>query len=404
MARKLRTALTGFAVVIGVAFVAGTFVFTDTIDASFKDLFERTQKGTDVSVQAHLAVEEDFASPPTMPKDTLARVQGVPGVEEAAGFVSADGNLLDRKGDPILSNGPPTIIVTAGPERFDPFEYTEGGPPQTADEVVIDKATADKYDFHEGDTVTVSGRAPAKQYKVAGVATVGDSENLAGSRLVEFTLPEAQRVTGHDGYDDISVAAKGGTSPEQLKAAIVRELGSQDFAVRTGKEQAAKQAQDLSDALGFIRTALLVFAGVALLVGSFLIFNTFTVTVAQRMREFALFRTLGASRRQVLASVMAESFVIGLGASILGIALGLVIAPALRALFGAFGLELGSTSIQLHTRTIIAGLLVGVITTLVSGFVPARRATRIQPVEALREAATPGIGRVRKRRIIVAAG
>src|SRR4029450_7017721 len=121
LTRKLRTALTGFAVVIGVAFVVGTFVFTDTIDASFKDLFERTQKGTDVSVQAHLAVEEDFAQPPTMPADTLGRIQAVPGVEEAAGFVSADGTLLDREGDPILSNGPPTIIVTSGPERFDPF-------------------------------------------------------------------------------------------------------------------------------------------------------------------------------------------------------------------------------------------------------------------------------------------
>jgi putative ABC transport system permease protein len=403
LSRKLRTALTGFAVVIGVAFVVGTFVFTDTIDASFKDLFERTQKGTDVSVQARLAVEEDFAQPPTMPKDTLARVQSVPGVEEAAGFVSSDVTLLDRKGDPILSNGPPTIGVTAGPERFDPFQYKEGGPPKTDDEVVIDKATADKYDFHVGDTVTVQGRQPAKQYKVAGVATVGDSENLAGSRLVEFTLPEAQRVTGHDGYDDISVAAKSGTSPEELKAAISRELGTKDFAVRTGKEQAEKQAQDLSDALGFIRTALLVFAGVALLVGSFLIFNTFTVTVAQRTREFALFRTLGASRRQVLRSVMAESFVIGLGASILGILAGLVIAPGLRALFGAAGLELGSTSVQLHTRTIIVGLAVGIIATMVSGFVPARRATRIEPVEAMRDAAAPPVPRLRKRRLLTAA-
>src|ERR1044072_650913 len=293
-----------------------------------------------------------------MPQDTLARVQAVPGVEEAFGSVSNDVTLLDRKGDPILSNGPPTIGITAPPKRFDPFDYKEGGPPTTDGEVAIDKATADKYDFHTGDTVTVQGQAPATQYKVSGVATLGDSENLAGSRLVVFTLPEAQRVTGHDGYDDISVAAKGGTSPEQLKAAIIKELGTKDFAVRTGKEQAEKQAQDLSDALAFIRTALLVFAGVALLVGSFLIFNTFTVTVAQRTREFALFRTLAASRRQVLRSVMAESLVIGLGASILGILAGLVIAPALRALFGAFGLELGSTTIQLHTRTIIVGLAV----------------------------------------------
>jgi putative ABC transport system permease protein len=404
LTRKLRTALTGFAVVIGVAFVVGTFVFTDTIDASFKDLFERTQKGTDVSVQAHLAVEEDFAQPPTMPADTLDRIKNnVSGIAAINGFVSKDVTLLDRQGDPILSNGPPTIGVTAAQdERFDPFEYKEGGPPRTDDEVVIDKATADKYDFHVGDTVTVQGDAPAKQYKVAGVATVGDSENLAGSRLVVFTLDEARRVTGHDGYDDISIAAAGGTSPEKLKAAVIRELGTKDFTVRTGKEQAEKQAQDLSDALGFIRTALLVFAGVALLVGSFLIFNTFTVTVAQRTREFALFRTLGASRRQVLRSVMAESFVIGLGASILGILAGLVIAPALRALFGAFGLELGSTTIQLHTRTIIVGLAVGIVATTVSGFVPARRATRIQPVEAMRDADTPGVPRLRKRRLLMA--
>jgi len=402
LTRKLRTALTGFAVVIGVAFVAGTFVFTDTIDASFKDLFERTQKGTDVSVQARLAVEQDFAEPPTMPKDTLDRVRTVPGVEEAAGFVSHDVTLLDRKGKPILSNGPPTIAVTAGPERFDPFEYKEGGPPKTADEVVIDKATADKYDFHEGDTVTVQGQQPAKRYKVAGVATVGDSENLAGSRLVEFTLPEAQRVTGHDGYDDISIAASGGTSPEQLKAAVARTLG-RDFTVRTGKEQAEKQAQDLSDALGFIRTALLVFAGVALLVGGFLIFNTFSVTVAQRTKEFALLRTLGASRGQVLRSVLAESVVIGLGASILGILGGLAIAPGLRALLGAFGIELGSTATQLETRTVLAGLVVGIVATVVSGFVPARRATRIEPVAAMRDAVTPGAGRLRRRRIVVAA-
>jgi putative ABC transport system permease protein len=402
MARKLRTVLTGFAVVLGVAFVAGTFVFTDTIDASFKDLFERTQKGTDVSVQARLAVEEDFASPPTMAKDTLARVQAVAGVEEAAGSVSADGTLLDNEGDPILSNGPPTIIVTRLPERFDPFDYKEGGPPETADEVVIDKATADKYHWSVGDTVTVSGSTPKKDYKVSGIATLGDSENLAGSRLVEMILPEAQRVTGHDGYDDISVAAANGTSPEELKAAIAKELGP-DFAVRTGKEQAEKNAQDLSDALGFIRTALLVFAGVALLVGGFLIFNTFSVTVAQRTREFALLRTLGASRPQVLRSVLAETVAIGLGASIVGIAGGLLLAPGLRALLSAFGLELGTTSTQLEPRTIIAGLAVGIVATVVSGFVPARRATRIEPVEAMRDAETPTGGRLRRRRIVVAA-
>src|SRR3954451_4668738 len=400
-ARKLRTVLTGFAVVLGVAFVAGTFVFTDTIDASFKDLFERTSKGVDVSVQSHLAVEADFAQAPTMPAATLDKVKAVSGVEEADGSVSGDVNLLDDNGKPITSNGPPTIAVTTGAKRFAPLTYVQGGKPTADDQIAIDKSTADKYGWKPGDKVTVAGRAPAKAYTVSGVATLGDSENLAGSRLVVFTLPEGQKVTGHDGYDDISVAAEGGTSPEELKAAIAKALGS-GFAVRTGKEQAEKQAQDLSDALGFIRTALLVFAAVALLVGGFLIFNTFSVTVAQRTREFALLRTLGASRGQLLRSVLAETLVIGLIASVIGIACGLLLAPALKALMSSFGLDLGSTSIVLEPRTIIAGLVVGIVATVVSGFVPARRATRVEPVAAMRDSVTPGPGRLRRRRVVVA--
>ena len=402
LSRKLRTALTGFAVVIGVAFVAGTFVFTDTIDASFKDLFERASKGTDVSVQSRLAVEEDFATPPPMEASTLERVQGVDGVEEAAASVSADATLLDRDGEPITSQGPPTLLLSSPPERFDPFTYTEGGPPDSADEVVIDKATADEFGWHEGDTVTVAAREPQKQYTVSGIARLGDSDNLAGSRMVLMTLEEAQRVLREPGYSDISVAASSGTSPEELKARIAQELGS-GYAVRTGEEQAEKSAQDLSDALGFIRTALLVFAGVAVLVGGFLIFNTFSVTVAQRSREFALLRTLGASRPQILGSVLAETLAIGVLASIVGIAFGLVLAPGLRALMAASGIDLGDTSLQLQTRTIVASLLVGVIATVVSGFVPARRATRVQPVEAMREAVTPGVRHVGRIRIAVAA-
>ncbi len=402
LARKLRTALTGFAVVIGVAFVAGTFVFTDTIDASFKDLFERTQKGVDVSVQSRMAVEEDFATPPPMPDETLQRVEAVPGVEEAQGSVSLDGTLLDREGDPILSQGPPTLIVSGGPERFDPFTYVDGGPPESAGEVVLDKGTADEYGFGVGETVTVSARAPKKQYTVSGVATLGDSENLAGSRQILMTLPEAQRMLDVDGYHDISVAAEGGTSPEELKAAIARALG-RDFAVRTGEEQAEKTAQDLSDALGFIRIALLVFAGVALLVGGFLIFNTFAVTVAQRTKEFALMRTLGASRQQIMRSVLAETVAIGLVASLLGIAAGLLLAPGLAALLEAFGIDLGTTSIVLEPRTVIVGLVVGMVATIASGFVPARRATRILPVEAMRDSETPGARPLRRRRIVAAA-
>jgi putative ABC transport system permease protein len=399
--RKLRAFLTGFAVVLGVAFVAGTFVFTDTIDASFRDLFERASKGTDVSVQSRQAVDADFEQAPTMPADTLQKVESVDGVEEAFGSVSSDVTLLDRKGDPIVSNGPPTLALTAPPKRFDPFEFVEGGPPKTADQVALDKSTADKYDFHEGDKVTVTGATPAKQYTVTGVAKIGDSNNLAGARMVEMILPEAQRVTGHHGYDQIDVAASDGTSPEELKAAIARALGPQ-FTVRTGKEQVDKTVGDFADAFAPIRTSLLVFAGVSVLVGGFLIFNTFNITVAQRTREIGLLRTIGASRRQVLRSVLSESLAIGLAASIIGLFVGLLVAIALRALFKAIGIELGSTSLQLESRTIIAGLAVGLLATLVSGFVPARRATRIEPIAALREAEAAGVRPLRRRRVVAA--
>src|SRR4051794_14574825 len=278
LTRKLRSVLTGFAVVIGVAFVVGTLVFTDTIDASFKNLFERTQQGVDVSVEARQAVKADFSQPPTMPADALEKVKAVPGVEQAEGGVSSDGTLVDSKGKAITSNGPPTLIVSVSTEKvFEVLDYVEGSAPKTADEVAIDRGTAKKYDWKPGSKVTVTSDAPAKQYTVSGIATIGGKDNLAGARLVAMTLPEAQRMTGHDGYDSISIST-GSNDPDTVKKAVASTLG-RDFNVRTGKEAAEQQAQDLSDALGFIRTALLVFAAVALLVGGFLIFNTFTVTV-----------------------------------------------------------------------------------------------------------------------------
>jgi putative ABC transport system permease protein len=348
LTRKLRSVLTGFAVVIGVAFVVGTLVFTDTINESFKNLFERVQQGVDVSVEAAQPVKADFEAPPTMPASALDKVKATPGVDAAEGGVSSDGTLLDDKGEPIKSNGPPTLIVSASTEkRFQSLDYKSGGAPAGPGEVAIDRGTSKKYGFKVGSTVTVQGDAPAKHYKVSGVATLGDRDSLGGSRLVVMTLPEAQRQTGHDGYDSISVATG---DPNAVKASLQRELGK-DFNVRTGKEAAEDQAQDLSDALGFLRTALLVFAGVALLVGGFLIFNTFPVTVAQRTKELALLRVIGASRRQVLRSILLETFIVGVVASILGILVGIALAPGLAGLLKAFGVDLGTTGLVINGGT-----------------------------------------------------
>src|SRR4051794_33393804 len=403
LTRKLRSVLTGFAVVIGVAFVVGTLVFTDTINESFKNLFERTQKGVDVELESRQAVKADFSQAPTMPASVLAKVQSTPGVKVAEGSVSSNVTILDKQGKPIVSNGPPTLGVSESTQKiFQVLDYDSGGRPQSAGEVALDRGTAKKYHFKVGDPVRVAGEHAVKTYRVSGVASLDGKDNLAGARLVVMTLPEAQRVTDHHGYDTISVST-GGSDPNTVKAALQRELGK-GINVRTGKEAAEQQAQDLSDALSFIRTALLVFAAVALLVGGFLIFNTFSVTVAQRTREFALLRVLGASQRQVLRSVLVETLVVGLVASVLGVVVGFALAPALAAMLKAFGLDLGTTGLVIKPGTIVAGLLVGVIATMVSGFVPARRATRVEPVAAMRDSVTPGLGHLRRRRIVGAVG
>src|SRR5215207_2826641 len=399
-ARKLRTALTGFAVVIGVAFVAGTFIFTDTIDASFDDLFERVSKGVDVSVTAKQPVEGDFGGRiQPLPDGTFEKIEAADGVEAAEPRLETEVTIFDKDGESIGGNGPPSIVFSTSEERFDPLTYEDGERADEPGQVTLDKATADRHDFEVGDELRIAGRAPAAEYEIVGITNIGDQKSIG---IVSMTMPlaEVQKIAKRPGeMTEIAVAAEDGVSPEQLKANVARALdGSAD--VRTGKEQADKSAADISDSLGFLTVALLVFAGVAVLVGSFLIFNTFAVTVAQRSREFALLRTLGASRRQVLNSVVLETLVIGFVASVIGILGGLVIAPGLRGLLASAGIELPSTGTVVAPRTIIVGLAVGMIATLVSGLVPARRATQVEPVEAMREAAVQGTRRVSRKRLI----
>ena len=399
-ARKLRTALTGFAVVIGVAFVSGTFIFTDTINASFDDLFERVSKGVDVNVTAKQPVEGDFGGRiQPLPDGTFEKVEAAPGVEAAEARFEAEVTIFDKENEPIGGNGPPSIVFSTNDERFDPLTYVEGGPAEEPGQVTLDKATADRNDFAVGDELRIAGRTPVTGYEITGITKLGDQNSLG---IVSMTMPleEVQKLAAKPGaITEVAAAAEGGTTPEQLKADIARALaGSAE--VRTGQEQADKAASDISESLGFLQIGLLVFAGVAVLVGGFLIFNTFAVTVAQRSREFALLRTLGASRRQVLNSVLAETLVIGFVASVLGLLAGLALAPALRALMASFGIELPSTGTVVAGRTIIVGLVVGMIATLVSGLVPARRATQVEPVEAMRDAVLPSARRVSRKRLL----
>ena len=264
---------------------------------------------------------------------------------------------------------------------------------------MLDRGTANKYDFKVGDTVTVSGTAPAKQFKVSGIASLGGQDNLGGARLVAL---HAARGAAHDRPRRLRLDL-GRDRRQRPGAGQGRDASASSGATSwsaPAQEAAEQTAQDFADALGFLRTALLVFAGVALLVGGFLIFNTFTVTVAQRTKEFALLRVLGASRAQILRSVLIETFAVGVLASVLGVLAGLLVAPGLAALLSSAGIDLGTTGMVISPSTVIIGLVIGIVATMVSGFIPARRATRIEPVTAMRDSVTPGVGHLRTRRIV----
>ena len=403
-ARKLRGVLTAFAILLGVAMVAGTFMLKGSLDTAFDDIFASANEGIDVTVQPKLAFDSGFDTPESgvgVPASLLREVEAIDGVEKAAGDIG-DGTaiaILDENGDRIgpAGGGPPQIANNALPEPFNPFTWTEGGAPSSDDEVAIDSITADEEGYEVGQTIAISGRQGVKEYTLSGIGRFGNGVPLGGASLAVFTTPEAQRITGKEGqFDSIDVEAADGVSAEELRDRINSQLGG-DFQAKTGAEDAADQAGDIKDGFGFLTTALLVFAGISVFVGAFLIFNTFSITVAQRTREFGMLRTLGASSRQVLASVIVEALLLGIIASILGIALGFGFVKLVTAAFKGIGFELPQSGLVVPTAAIVAPLIVGIVATLLSAVVPAVRATRVTPLEALRDTATVDEGTTRRR-------
>ncbi len=397
--RKLRTFLTALAILLGVMMVAGTYVLTDTINRSFDDIFTEANSSVDAAVSSKEAIDSQDEDPPPIDESVLAEVERTDGVAEAAGGIFSSGvSIIDEDGEPLGQGGAPSFGASTQPEPFNPLEYVEGGPPAAAGEVVLDKASADNAGYELGDQVPVAGKGPVDEYTLVGIATLGDVESFGGATTAFFTLEEAQRITGKEGrLDEISAAAEAGTTPEELAQNLSTALpGGVD--VRTGAENVESQQSDVQEFVGFLETALLIFAAVALFVAAFLIFNTFSITVAQRTREFAMLRTLGAARRQLIGSVVLEAFAIGLGASILGLLAGIGFAPAVSALFEAAGIDLPSTGAVIAARTIVVALVIGTVLAVVSALIPAVRATRIPPVAGLREGAvidTPRTHRLR---------
>ncbi|HVY95740.1 MAG TPA: FtsX-like permease family protein [Solirubrobacterales bacterium] len=398
-ARKVRALTTTFAVVIGVAFVAGSYILTDTIFAAFDEIFSESLKGTSVVVSAKNPVEQENGEVQTIPASLLPRIQRTPGVKTAAGAIFTPGGFFDSKGEKIGNKFAPKFISSLLPPELESLTYVDGHRPRGPTEASIDKAAAESSDLKLGETIELIGQGRAREFRLVGFTQLG-SASFGGASIAQVTLPVAQLLTHKAGrFDQISVAADEGVAATTLKERIARQMPPQ-VRVETGKENADRGSEEIRDNLGFLQTLLLVFGFIAVFVGAFLIFNTFSITVAQRVTEFGMLRTLGASRRQILTSVMAEAVVIGLLGAVIGIGGGFVIAALLRALFKGFGIDLPTTGLVLESRTVIVALLVGVIVTFVASLVPALRSTRVPPIAALHAFTAPAS---RRRRLVYAA-
>jgi putative ABC transport system permease protein len=390
--RKLRATLTAIAIVLGVAMVSGTYVLTDSIDRAFDNIFTDSRQGSNAVISGKSAFdlsEESGATEPSFRESLLNRVRDVPDVAEAEGSVDGEAQIIGDDGKAIVYGGAPNLgfSIANGDSRFNPLDLVEGSWPGDG-EVVIDGATADKEGFGVGDTVGIQGRGPVQELRISGIVKFGSVSTIGGATLAGFDLPTAQRIFEKEGkLDEIAVAARQDVSDEQLVREI-RDVLPPNTEVQTAAEQARSDAEETDEFISFLQTFLLAFGGIALFVGAFVIANSLSITIAQRTREFATLRTIGASRRQVLVSIIVESLVVGIVASVIGLFLGLALAKLLFWLFDAVGFTLPNTGLIFETRTIVVALLVGVLVTLFASLRPAIRATRVPPIAAVREGAT----------------
>jgi putative ABC transport system permease protein len=407
LARKLRTVLTALGVVLGVALVSGTYVLTDSISTAFDSIFKETYRNTDLAVTgkaAFAAGDNNASGDPSFDQSLLNQVTQLPDVRAAVGQVSGDAHLIGKDGKAITSGGAPNLGFSVDPSQpeFNSLTLVSGAWP-TSGQVVIDRKTADDKGFAVGNEIGVQSRGPVQQMRISGLVIFGKVASIGGATLAGFDLGTAQRLFDKPNrLDQILISAKSGSSTAQLRAEVEKILppGTQ---VRTGSEQATQNAKDTTGFVSFLQTFLLAFGGIALFVGSFVIANSLSITIAQRTREFATLRTLGASRRQVLGSVILEAFVMGVTASVIGLFLGLLLAVGLFHLFDAVGFTLPNNGLVFQTRTIVVALVVGTLITVLASLRPAVRATRVPPIAAVREGATLPAGRFHRFRWLGAA-
>ena len=408
LAHKLRFALTAVAVLLGVAFLSGTLILTDTIKHTFDNLFADVYRGTDAVVRSREAIKSDFGpgeQRDRVPGELVGRVRAIDGVKTDAGFLQFFAQMVDKKGDAIGTPemGAPTFGFNWVDVRaLNPYKLEPGGKaPRGTDEVVIDAKTAADNDFAVGERIKILTPSAPKFYNIVGIAKFGDAESAGGASVALFETSAAQQIArAPDQFDTVNAVAEPGISQQELQQRIGAGLADRKLEVLTGEQITKENQDDIQDALQFFNTALLIFAFVALFVGSFIIFNTFSIVVAQRTREMALLRAVGASGRQVMASVLSEAVVVGILASIVGLGAGVLLSAGLKSLLAAFGFDLPAGGIQVLPRTIILSIVVGTVVALLSAIAPARRAARVPPVAAMRLVAVEARGHSGRRVVI----
>lgn len=405
LAHKLRLVLTALAIVLGVTFISGTYVLTDTLNNTFTVLFGNVYQHVDFQVRGVAVFSSDApgggAVRKPVPESLLKTVQSVPGVAVAEGNVSGYAQYVTPQGTAVSTGGAPTLGVSFDPnDELSALRLVQGTAPTTPHDVVMDEGTASKYHFHVGERVRILLAGPPETFTITGIAQFGTANNLAGATLAAFTLPVAQHLFGDVGrLDAINVRA----APGANRATVERDIAAalpKGVEVVTGQTVVNEQASAVSKALSFFSVALLVFAFISLFVGAFTIFNTFTITVGQRTRELALLRIVGASRRQVFWAVLGEAAIVGLLASLIGLGLGVLAAIGLEALLSGFGITLPTGPVVFELRTVLVAMLVGVGVTLVAAVSPARRAVRIAPVAALADHETSQGVSLRRRFVL----
>jgi putative ABC transport system permease protein len=392
LGRKLRTVLSAFAIVLGVATVSGTYILTDSINKAFGSIFTESRKGSDAVISGKAAFDlgdGTGVTAPTFDESLLQKVRALPDVRVADGSVNGEAQLIGRDGKAIVYGGAPNLgfSIARGASPFNPLTLVDGSWPKH-DEVVIDKSTAGKEHFRVGQIVGVQAVGAVRRLRVSGIVKFGSVSTIGGATLAGFDLPTAQQLFGKPGkLDEIAVASEPNVATDQLLRQI-RGVLPADTQVRTGAGQAHEDSKDTNSFISFLQKFLLGFGGVALFVGSFVIANSLSITIAQRTRELATLRTLGASRRQLLRSIIIEALVIGAIAAVIGLFAGLALAKGLFALFDAVGFTLPNNGLTFETRTVVVSLAVGVLVTLLASLRPALRATRVPPIAAVREGAT----------------